>query len=80
MTHTHADNVGALPLLLEAYPGAQVLVHENEKAQLLQGWQHGRLWALALRWAGLAGPQPAPVRRAARTPGVGCAASGPELR
>lgn len=64
VTHTHEDHVGALPLLLEAYPGAQVLVHELERAQLLQGWQRSQPWALALRWAGLAGPQPVAVSRA----------------
>lgn len=65
VTHTHLDHVGALPLLLKDFPNTPVLVHEREKAQLLQGRQHGRLLALVLRAAGLASPQADRVRPAA---------------
>lgn len=53
--------MGALPLLLGAYPEARVVFHEYE-APFLVGSQHfvrpGSLAARVLRWAGLLGEQP----------------------
>eukprot|EP00887_Chlorella_sp_A99_P004164 scaffold23.g4164.t1 len=37
LTHAHADHVGALPELLEAYPSVPVLVHEKEAPFLTGG-------------------------------------------
>lgn len=37
MTHGHLDHVGALPLLLRAYPACRVVYHEAETAFLIDG-------------------------------------------
>ncbi|MBW2022574.1 MAG: MBL fold metallo-hydrolase [Deltaproteobacteria bacterium] len=37
MTHTHLDHIGCLPEILEAIPGAELWVHEEEGNPLEQG-------------------------------------------
>ena len=37
MTHTHIDHIGCLPEILEAIPGAELWVHEEEANPLEQG-------------------------------------------
>ena len=40
LTHGHPDHCGALPALVKAYPGAQVVFHEEEAPYLLGGARH----------------------------------------
>jgi metal-dependent hydrolase (beta-lactamase superfamily II) len=63
VTHHHYDHVGALPLLLEAYPDTPVLFHEEESPFLLDdqkynATQPGNLQARLLRWIVLLGDAP----------------------
>lgn len=72
MTHTHFDHVGALPLLLGAYSGVEVVVHEVEQPYLIgsQTWAEeaaanagSKNWLLGglLHWAARVGQQPVKV-------------------
>ncbi|KAI3424106.1 hypothetical protein D9Q98_009467 [Chlorella vulgaris] len=72
LTHTHFDHVGALPLLLGAYSGVEVVVHEVEQPYLIgsQTWAEeaaanagSKNWLLGglLHWAARVGQQPVKV-------------------
>ena len=64
VTHAHPDHVGALPLLLEAFPDTPVLIHEREKEFLVDGRLHSKpnpVMARLAQWAGLAGREPLKV-------------------
>ena len=50
LTHGHPDHSGALAALVKAYPGAQVVFHEEEAPYLLGGAPHVKLPA-ACRYA-----------------------------
>ena len=66
VTHGHVDHVGALPLLLQAYPSTPVLLHSLEAPYLLSSdyyipWNGlvARMWRLT----GLEGSEPLKARR-----------------
>ncbi|EFN53466.1 hypothetical protein CHLNCDRAFT_136739 [Chlorella variabilis] len=67
VSHHHPDHIGALPLLLAAYPDASVAFHEKEQPFLVGDEnlvQPGSVEARVLRWAGLLGTAPVPADRA----------------
>lgn len=71
VSHHHPDHIGALPLLLAAYPDASVAFHEKEQPFLVGDEnlvQPGSVEARVLRWAGLLGT--APVKASAGAWGV----------
>ncbi|KAF9438991.1 hypothetical protein BGZ76_001886 [Entomortierella beljakovae] len=37
ITHCHIDHTGAIPTLLEKYPGSKVIIHEDEKPFICDG-------------------------------------------
>lgn len=74
VTHSHGDHIGGLPLLLEAYPEAPVVLYELEAPYLVPGEDGkaqrlvapGTLLDRALRWAGMLAQQPVTVSACSR--------------
>lgn len=52
VTHVHPDHVGAIPLLLEAYPKALVIVHATERVYLTHNYSFFPP-SMGLRWLGV---------------------------
>lgn len=44
LSHVHGDHVGALPLLLKAYPNATVVFHEAEEPYIVGGKRWSPTW------------------------------------
>ncbi|EFN52795.1 hypothetical protein CHLNCDRAFT_138441 [Chlorella variabilis] len=69
LTHGHFDHVGAVPLLMAAYPDTPVVMHPAEEPFLVGDRRYAAkdsLYARCLRWTGLEseeGPVPAPRAR-----------------
>ncbi len=58
MTHAHLDHTGALPQLLQAYPSAEVVIHDKEAPFLAGSETYYPAGSLVVRAAQVLGVAP----------------------